>query len=272
MAGTKKRVFKYSLQGCFLQGFDSITDAAKSVSLTHESISLCIKTRSTSGGFIWLNKRDDLKARILSECIRMQSEIENYEGEEWRDIEGYEGMYQISSKGRVKAITRFAKSNNCSKQQVIGRLKKPCLIGNGYFAFNLYKDGSNNMKYAHRLVANAFIDNPNNMPCVNHKDENKKNNDVSNLEWCTPSYNVNYGTCKQRISDSHKKLLKGKKIVQIDKCGKNIIAYYPNSSIAMQETGIDASAINKVCLGRPKFKTAGGYVWRYVDSTAKTAT
>ncbi|MCC8036538.1 MAG: HNH endonuclease [Bacteroidales bacterium] len=119
------------------------------------------------------------------------------------------------------------------------------------------------MKYIHRLVAQAFLPNPSHLPQINHKDENKTNNAVENLEWCDCRYNVNYGSAKARISQSHKELKKNSRPVVQIKDGETI-ATFGNCAIAGRETGIDASAITKVCLGRKRFKTAGGYVWRFL--------
>ena len=112
--------------------------------------------------------------------------------EEWKDIKGYEGIYQISNKGRVKSL-----GNNKTKKEKILRPRKI----NGYFSVRLCKKGEKPKEFnIHRLVAEHFIPNPDNLPVVNHKDENKLNNNVENLEWCTVAYNVNYSVnnCKPR--------------------------------------------------------------------------
>ena len=115
--------------------------------------------------------------------------VENLDGEIWKDIEGYEGHYKISSFGRVYSI----KSGILLKQQNKKGYLVSCLCKNGKF------------KYipTHRLVALNFIPNPENLPHVNHKDENKQNNCVSNLEWCTVEYNINYGTRTERATKSN---------------------------------------------------------------------
>ena len=104
----------------------------------------------------------------------------------WKDIEGYEGLYQISTMGRVKSLRR----NIILRQGITNGYERVVLSTN-----NIPKGYS-----IHRLVANAFIPNPDNLPQVNHKDENKANNRVDNLEWCTQKYNVNYGTINIRKS------------------------------------------------------------------------
>lgn len=111
--------------------------------------------------------------------------------EKWKDIEGYEGKYQISNKGRVKALN-FRRT---TKEKIIsGRNNK------GYQAVELWKFGKRKSYLVHRLVALSFVPNPDNLPQINHKDENKLNNNADNLEWCTQFYNNIYGTRLQRVS------------------------------------------------------------------------
>lgn len=114
----------------------------------------------------------------------------------WKDIEGYEGLYQVSNKGRVKSLNykRTGKEGILSSSPT----------SSGYLIVNLCKNKKQKPFYIHRLVAKAFLPNPNNLPQVNHKDENKENNTVYNLEWCTAKYNNNYGTHNERSSISRK--------------------------------------------------------------------
>lgn len=112
--------------------------------------------------------------------------------EEWRDIKGYEGLYQVSNEGRVKSLERdwtVGKGGNRHKDETIMKLQKS---PRGYYRLTLTKDGIETYKLVHRLVAEAFIENPNGYPYINHKDENPSNNSVENLEWCTPFYNNTY--------------------------------------------------------------------------------
>lgn len=114
----------------------------------------------------------------------------------WKDVKGYEGLYQVSNTGRVRSLNYM----KTSKVQVL----KPQRQTQGYLFVRLRKEGKIRTIYIHRLVAEAFIPNPNNYPEVNHIDENKQNNIVSNLEWCTREYNQNYGTINKRRSEKHK--------------------------------------------------------------------
>lgn len=128
--------------------------------------------------------------------------------EEWREIEGYEGLYQVSNLGRVKSLARVVMRINGVLLSVKERILKFRLDNGGYVRVCLSKDGVEIGYSVHRLVAMAFIDNPLNLPEVNHKDENKKNNSVDNLEWCTSLYNNNYGS----HNENHSKTCKEKKL------------------------------------------------------------
>lgn len=120
--------------------------------------------------------------------------------EEWREIEGYEGLYQVSNIGKVKSLSRIAIDRRGIPHYVNERILKQTFDKDGYCLVGLHKDGKIKSGKVHRLVASAFVDNPHNLPEVNHKDENKSNNNVDNLEWCTSKYNINYGTCLDRIA------------------------------------------------------------------------
>ena len=122
--------------------------------------------------------------------------------EEWRPVVGYEGLYEVSNTGQVRSLDRYIKNGHSSyrlhKGKVISLLKGEY----GYIQVNLYYNGKNYKKYVHRLVAQAFIPNPDNLPQINHKDEDKTNNRVDNLEWCTAKYNINYGTRKDKVRET----------------------------------------------------------------------
>ena len=114
----------------------------------------------------------------------------------WKNIEGYEGKYQVSNLGQVKSMIGQEKVLHPKKHR------------NGHLQIGLHKDKKRTTMYIHRLVAQAFIPNPDNLPCVNHKDENPNNNNVDNLEWCTQKYNCNYGTRVDRIMETKKQQYK----------------------------------------------------------------
>lgn len=162
--------------------------------------------------------------------------------ERWKDIEGYEGLYQISSCGRVKSL-KYGKE----------RILKPGKNKQGYLFVCLSNKTIFLKNRIHRLVAQSFIPNPCNLPEVNHKDEVKTNNYVSNLEWCTRKYNANYGTRNERIAKK-----RSKKILCVE-----TLKVYKTAYDAEGQTGIRQSSIWQCC--NRKRKTAGGYHWRYAE-------
>lgn len=158
---------------------------------------------------------------------------------EWRDISGYEGIYQISNTGEVR---------NAS-----GKILRQSKNKKGYFQLCLTKNKIERTERVHRLVAKTFIPNPDNLPTVNHKDENKENNCVDNLEWMTFTDNSKYGTRALRC---------GIPVYQTDLDG-NIIAFFPTMKDAERITGVDRSHISLVCQHSKRRHTAGGYKWEF---------
>lgn len=168
--------------------------------------------------------------------------------EEWRPIAEYEDLYEISSQGRVKSLNY----KRTGQTQVL----KPIMHTNGYLCINLYKDGKHKFCTIHRLVAEAFLANPENLPEVNHRDECKENNAVSNLEWCSGKDNCNHGTRNARMAAA-----KNKPVQQFSKDGR-LIAVWSSGKEAEQSTGVHQSNICNCCNG--KLRSTGGYVWRYL--------
>ena len=126
--------------------------------------------------------------------------------EEWRDIVGYESYYQVSSLGRVMSLERWVQDRFGMKApyRIPPKILKPKRSQSGYLFVHLSKDGKAHPHRIHRMVAEAFIPNPDGLPTINHKDENKENNHVENLEWCSIAYNNDYGTRQQRVQMSQK--------------------------------------------------------------------
>lgn len=168
----------------------------------------------------------------------------------WKDIQGYEGLYQVSNLGRVR---RLHKDYRCSKYKIISIKKQ----NNGYYRVCLSKYNKNKYFWIHRLVAQAFIPNPNNYPIVNHKDENPQNNVFSNLEWCTHKYNANYGHAREKMSAKSTK----RKVNQYDLNG-NYIATYNSIKEASIITNSDRRYISQCC--KQTYRTCNNYYWRYV--------
>ena len=188
----------------------------------------------------------------------------------WKDIEGYEGFYKISNFGNVLSLN-YGK-HGYAKQLV------PKVNNSGRLWVELAKYGDKRQFLIHRLVGNAFIPNPDNLPQINHKDENIKNNCVENLEWCTNDYNLMYtykrhpekynvkdimhgGYAKHRRNHARKnESRKGIRINQLDSDG-NIVKCWDNSRIIFVETGMSDWSISECCRG--KRKTAYGFRWQY---------
>lgn len=181
--------------------------------------------------------------------------------ETWKDVVGYEGLYAVSDCGKIKSYDRI---------DALGRLKCGQELSTkrnnrGYVQVHLSANGKQKMKLLHRLVAEAFLENPNNYPQVNHKDENKDNNSVDNLEWCDNLYNRRYGTGYQRSCEKHdyKKigLSNSKRVRQLSKSGR-VIAEYKSITDAMIKTGIKDRKIRMCFNGR--IDNAGGYIWQLI--------
>ena len=165
--------------------------------------------------------------------------------EEWRDIKGYESLYQVSDFGRVKSLKGYHRKEHILKAR--NNLY-------GYLTVGLSKKNKSKRYKIHRLVAETFIPNLDNLPQVNHKDGNKLNNNVDNLEWCNRSYNMKHAY--------NNNLLKCRPVNQYDMNG-NFIKKWKGSEYAMIELGIWNVNIVNCCRG--KRKTAGGFVWSYAN-------
>lgn len=164
----------------------------------------------------------------------------------WKDIDGYEGLYAVSSDGEVFSYRR----GRCITQD----------SARGYMQVTLYKNGKPHRNKVHRIVAETFIKNPYNLPFVNHKDENKRNNSIENLEWCTAKYNNAFGTRTYRSKNTQIQNApmqrKTKRVFCIET--KRL---YESTKEAERETGIYHSHISRCCKGVSK--RAGGFRWKY---------
>lgn len=176
-------------------------------------------------------------------------------------VKGYEN-YIVNEDGTIYSL-------------FTNKILKPNITKTGYYTVELFNNFGSKRMTIHRLVAKAFIPNPFNLPQVNHKDENKANNSVDNLEWCTAKENMNYGTAKMRRTKSKKWFYETeriketarkngkivcKKVVQLSK-NYEFIASYDSVKQAATLLKINASHISECCKGL--YKTAGGYVWKY---------
>lgn len=170
----------------------------------------------------------------------------------WRNIEEYKGFYQVSNWGRIKSTQYW----NGTYERILTNNKGK----NGYLSVQLYKNGKGKFYLVHRLVAQAFLENPDNLPCINHRDECKTNNNIDNLEYCSRKYNCNYGTRKQRIVEKTKNGKLSKTVYQYTLDGK-FIAEYPSTQEVERQLGYSSSNIRTCCRG--KQKTGYGYIWKY---------
>lgn len=174
----------------------------------------------------------------------------------WKPVKNYEKYYEVSNLGRVKSLggtSMFGKNllQRCEK------ILKNTELKNGYFVVSLKEKKF----YVHRLVAEAFLSNKDGLPCINHKDENKKNNFVENLEWCSYSYNNTYGShidrIKKTLKNNNKLSLKNSRNQKVMCLETGVV--YRNINEAFKHTG--ASNISKCCRGL--IRTSGKYQWRY---------
>lgn len=161
----------------------------------------------------------------------------------WKDIKGYKDKYQVSNLGNVKSLNY----NQTHKEKLLKFFQNT----NGYYQIDLWKNNKGKRCLVHRLVAETFIDNPNNYPIINHKDENPLNNCAENLEWCDAKYNCNYGTRNQ-------KLYHAVICVELNKIFESI-------KEASKELKIQQAHISGCCNKRKHYNTAGGYHWKYVE-------
>lgn len=182
--------------------------------------------------------------------------------EEWRPCKGYEGFYEVSNMGRVRSIAVYSAKYGKVIERKTPRLHKLETSRDGYKRLTLSMYGDHKHWFVHRLVALAFIPNPENLPFINHKDEDTKNNNVSNLEWCTGEYNSNYGTLPRRIAKRMNENHPTAKTVFQYKLDGAFVTAYPSCNEAARCLGtVSGDMISRVCRGQAK--TAGGYFWKY---------
>ena len=174
----------------------------------------------------------------------------------WKDVKGYEGLYQVSDMGRVKSLERTVTRKNGRKQTIRERILKPRTNQDGYLQVTLYNNGNKIKRFlVHRLVCEAFHENTENKPCVNHIDEDKTNNTASNLEWCTYEENNNHGSRNARMAKAL-----SIPVGQYTTEGV-LVKVWQSTHEVERQLGFGSSYISAVARG--KRKTAYGYVWKY---------
>lgn len=174
--------------------------------------------------------------------------------EQWKDIIDYEGLYQVSNLGNVKSLNY----NHTGKEQIL----KASKTKDGYFQVPLWKNGERKWSRVHRLVASHFIPNDDLFKTqINHKDENKQNNNVNNLEWCNLQYNNNYGTRNKRIAKSNTNNQNRSKSVSQYSLDGTFIREWQSMSEIKRKLGYQQANICYCCKG--KYKTSYGFIWKY---------
>lgn len=186
--------------------------------------------------------------------------------EEWRDIEGYEGLYQVSNEGRVRSVDIEIDAYNFNAKRNIKYIKKGCILAgspdkNGYLQVTLCRGSKDHKRCkVHRLVALAFIPNPDNLPEVNHKDECKENNFADNLEWCDRVRNVTWNDLHLRTGYKNRNNpLLSRRVMQLSVNGELIAIY--DSTREAERNGFNHCDVSLCCNG--KLKTHKGYRWQY---------
>lgn len=178
----------------------------------------------------------------------------------WRWIPGFEGWYQVSTRGRVRSVDRWVIRKDGRKRLIKGQILKPTRGDVGYLTVKLWRDGKGHTFRVHRMVAETWLDNPENKPEVNHRDEDKTNNDVFNLSYCSRIENANWGTGIERMTAS-----KSKAVQAIDPKTGKVVKEFPSTKEA-ERNGFNSGHVSNCCLGRYGYRTHRGFIWRYKES------
>lgn len=196
---------------------------------------------------------------ILALSVESLSHIFISMEEIWKDVAGYEGLYQVSNLGRVKSLSKIIQGiGRGFPRKTKEKILTPCRTGTGYYFVNL-SNGTICMRLIHRLVAECFLDNPENKSDVNHKDGNKLNNNVLNLEWATRSENITHAFATGLSKPHHNQTNKKRVIISNHKGDTNT---FQSIADAAAYIGVSRSGVSRVCIG--KLQSTGGYYCMFV--------
>lgn len=247
-----KKVYQYDIDGNFIQEFESTTVASKTLGMKREGISRVARGCALLNlGYRW--------SFIKYDKLPPLSSFDKYdiiEGEVWKPIQGF-SHYFVSNKGRIRSTT-YVSNGNKNKVEY-GKVYSVSTDTSGYKMVDLIgDDGKRNLFRIHRLVATAFIENPDNLPIINHKNRNAGDNRVENLEWCTPSYNATYLDAVELRSKKIKKWY-----VQLDLNG-NVVNIHNGLEEARMSVDGTRFLISACCSG--KKESHKGFKWAYLES------
>ncbi len=193
--------------------------------------------------------------------------IKNIKMEIWKDFEPYKGVYQVSNTGRVRSLDRVMVYADGKRVPYKGKILAPKVTRDGYISYGLSSNQKTKWVSGHRLVAIVFLGNSENKPQVNHKNGNRKDNTVENLEWNTLSENMSHAF--RVLGKKNPKEWKNgalhpdsKRVAQIDIFTKEIVNVFESTCIAMKITKILNSGISRCC--NNKIKSSGGFIWKYI--------
>ena len=176
----------------------------------------------------------------------------------WKPVIGYENYYEVSNKGRIRSLDRVTLFKDGKTRKFCGKIISLRAMNNsGYLTVGLHDTGKQKTFLVHRIVAEAFIENPNGYKEINHIDQNKLNNDVSNLEWCTHKENVNHGDEIERGAIKQRRCFR-----QLDMDG-NLIKVWNGFKKMQRETGFERKSVYECCIG--KRESYKGYRWEYAE-------
>lgn len=269
---TARPVYQFDSSGKLVSKYENCRVAAATNEISCSAIRLCAsEVTNIACGYIWSYTCD---LSIIQKRIAklLTHDIPNLANEVWKDIIGFEGMYQISNLGRVKSLSRILTSKNGKQTYRSVRILKSCINLHGYYYVNLYKGAKQYPRQIHRLIAEAFIPNPHNYPFIDHINTVTTDNRIENLRWVTPKGNTNNSLTLAKIKESQRTLpysVRRKrvantmhKVCMLDANGV-VLKEFECIADAAREMGVVNGAISNACLGVSS--KSCGYYWRYAE-------